>query len=79
MFIYFNQLASPHDFEESIQTIQFPFRQSIATCYIKIKDDGLVESTEAFQVEILIPPSFYSHGIKLGSPSKAKVFIKDGK
>ena len=81
MFIYIRiqtNLASSHDFEESIQTVKFSSRQSTATCYIKINDDDLVESTEAFQVEILIPRTFYSQGIKFGSPSKVKVFIKDG-
>jgi len=80
MFILYTHinLASSHDFEESIQTVKFSSRQSTATCYIKIKDDDLVESTEAFQVEILIPRTLYSQRIKFGSPSKVKVFIKDG-
>ena len=37
-----------------------------------------MESTEAFQVEILIPYSLYSQGVRQGSPSKVKVYIKDG-
>ena len=71
-------LASSHDFDESIQIVQFSSRQSTATCYIKIKDDDLVESTEAFEVDILIPHDLQSRGIRVGSPSKAKVYIKDG-
>jgi len=71
---YFLLLASSHDFEESIQTVKFSSRQSTATCYIKIKDDDLVESTEIFEVDILI----HSQGVRFGSPYKAKVYIKDG-
>ena len=71
-------LASSYDFEESIQTVRFSSRQSTATVYIKIKDDYRVESTEAFQVEILISRDTYSRGIGLSNPTKAKVFIKDG-
>ena len=71
--------ASPYDFEESIQTVKFSSRQSFATVYIKIKDDNRVESTEVFQVEILISRDTYlRQGVRLGNPSKAKVFIKDG-
>ena len=68
--------ASSHDFEESIQTVRFSSRQPTATVYIKIKDDNRVESTEAFQVEIF---NLYSQRVQLGYPSKAKVFIIDGK
>ena len=68
-------LASSYDFEESIQTVSFSYKQSTATVYIKIKDDNRVESTEAFLVEILIPHSRY---VQYGNPSIAKIFIKDG-
>ena len=71
--------ASSYDFEESIQTVKFSSRQSTATVYIKIKDDNRVESTEVFQVEILISHNTYHRqGVRLVNPSKAKVFIKDG-
>ena len=71
-------LASSRDFEESIQIVQFSSRQSTATCYIKIKDDDLVENTEAFEVDILIPHDLHSRGVRVDSPHKAKVYIKDG-
>ena len=75
---YFLFLASSHDFEESIQTVKFSSRQRTATVYVKIKDDNRVESTEAFQVEILISHDTYLRGIRFGNPAKAIVFIKDG-
>ena len=71
-------VASSYDFEESIQTVRFSSEQSNTTVYIKIKDDNRVESTEACQVEILIPPNLYSQCVRYGNPSTAKIFIKDG-
>ena len=74
--MYFHLIASSDDFEQSLQTVTFSPRQSTRTVYIKINDDDRVENTEAFQVEILIP--YYSSGIRFGSPSRVKVYIKDG-
>ena len=71
----FNFIASSNDFKESIQTVRFSSRQTTATVYIKISDDDRVESTEAFQVDILIPRNL---GVRFGNPSRAKVYIKDG-
>ena len=70
--------ASSYDFEESIQVVRFSSRQSIATAYIKIHNDNRVETTEAFQVDISLPYYHYLRRLRLGHPSKAKVFIKDG-
>ena len=70
--------ASYHDFEKSLQTIRFSSIQSIATVYIKIHNDNRVESTEAFQVEIIVPYYLYLRGLRLGNPSKVNIFIKDG-
>ena len=72
-------IASSDDFEQTLQTVKFSTSQSTKTVYIKINDDNRVENTEAFQVEILI--SYYSLnllGVRFGSPSKVKVYIKDG-
>ena len=77
--MYFHLIASSDDFEQSLQTVTFSPSQSTKTVYIKISDDDRVENTEAFQVEILIPYySLYSWGVRFGSPSKVKVYIKDG-
>ena len=69
--------ASYSDFEGLSQTVKFSHNKSTATAYIKIKDDNIVEKTEVFQIEILIPDSLGTY-IQIGSPSKAKVYIKDG-
>ena len=76
--VYILPIASSDDFEQSLQTVTFLARQSTKTVYIKINDDNRVENTEAFQVEILISYSEYSRGVRFGSPSKVKVYIKDG-
>ena len=70
--------ASSYDFEESIQVVRFSSRRSIATAYIKIHNDNRVETTEAFQVDILLPYYLYLRKFRLGNPSKAIIFIKDG-
>ena len=72
--------ASSYDFEESLQTVKFLPKQSTATVYIKIRDDSKVETTEAFHVEILLPYYRYTYlqGSRLGSPSRANVYIEDG-
>ena len=37
-----------------------------------------MENTEAFEVDILIPHDLQSRGVRVDSPHKAKVYIKDG-
>ena len=76
--VYILPIASSDDFERLLQTVTFSPRQSTKTVYIKIKDAKRVENTEAFQVEILISYSIYLQGVRFGSPSKVKVYIKDG-
>ena len=60
------------------QVVRFSSKQSIATAYIKIHNDNRVETTEAFQVEISVPYNLYLRGLRLGTPSKVNIFIKDG-
>ena len=75
---YVHFTASYRDFEESLQTVRFSSKQSIATVYIKIHNDNIVETTEAFQVEIIVPYYVSLRGLRLGNPSKVNIFIKDG-
>ena len=76
--MYFHLIASSDDFEQSLQNVTFSPSQSNKTVYIKIIYDDRVENTEAFQVEILTSYNLYSLGVRFGSPSKVKVYIKDG-
>ena len=45
---------------------------------VRIYDDRRVEGTEAFGVQLVIPDHHLRNGVKLGNPSLATVFIKDG-
>ena len=45
---------------------------------VRIYDDRRVEGTEAFGVQLIIPDHHLQNGVKLGNPSLATVFIKDG-
>ena len=45
---------------------------------IPIKDDKLVEGTEAFGVKLVVPDHHKANGVDLGYPSIATVFIRDG-
>ena len=48
------------------------------TLKVRLYDDKLVEGTEAFGVQLIIPDHHVANGVKLGNPSLATVFIKDG-
>ena len=45
---------------------------------VRIIDDKLVEGSEAFGAQLIVPDHHKLNGVKLGSPSLAKVAIKDG-
>ena len=45
---------------------------------VRIVDDKLVEGSEAFGAQLIVPDHHKINGVKLGSPSLAIVTIKDG-
>jgi len=55
------------------------FANKAKEVYIKVQifDDNLVEGTEAFGVQLSI--NHFKKNLKLSHPSRATVFIKDGK
>ena len=55
-----------------------PGHQNVIYIKVKIFDDILVEGKEAFGVQLSIPDHHKASGVKLGNPSRATVFIKDG-
>ena len=55
----------------------YPHEKS-KTVRVGIKDDKLIEGTEAFGVKLIIPDHHIKNGLKLGNPSLAVVYIKDG-
>lgn len=58
--------------------IFYPNKNSIKV-KIAIRDDKLVEGTEAFGVQLIVPDHHKRNGLRLGNPSHATVFIKDGR
>ena len=48
------------------------------TVRIKIRNDNLVEGTEAFGLQLIVPNHQKSKGLKLGNNSITTVFINDG-
>ena len=48
------------------------------TVRVTIIDDKLIEETEAFGVKLIVPDHHIRNGVKLGNPSVAVVYIKDG-
>ena len=57
--------------------IYYP-RESTIAVRVRIVDDKLVEGTEAFGVQLIIPDHHKVNGVKLGNPSLATVLIRDG-
>ena len=51
---------------------------SVIRVKIPIRDDKLVEGTEAFGVKLIVPDHHKANGVGLGNPSIAIVFIRDG-
>ena len=51
---------------------------SAGTVKATIKDDKRFEGTEAFGAQLIVPDHHKSKGLKLGSTSRATVFINDG-
>ena len=45
---------------------------------IAIRDDKVVEGTEAFGVKLIVPNHHKANGVRLGNPSVTIVFIRDG-
>jgi len=71
-------IASSSDFDEGTQVVSFPPWNKKVTAYIRINDDDIVENTEEFKVLLMSNSAYYSD-VKFSRPSRATVYIKDGK
>ena len=71
-------VASSYDVQPETYAIVFNHSVNSRTVRIKIRNDNLVEGTEAFGVQLIVPSHHKSKGLKLGNNSVATVFIKDG-
>ena len=71
-------VASIYDVWTGTGVVVFNPGVNSKTIRIKIRNDNLVEGTEAFGVQLSVPNHHKSKGLKLGNISIATVFIKDG-
>lgn len=71
--------ASSDDVKTGVNRLVFyPDERSVIAVRVRIRDDKLVEGTEAFGVQLSVPDHHKLNGVKLGNLSLATVFIKDG-
>ena len=75
-FVYF--VASSNDVRTGTYRLKFYFSVSTYTVKVAIRDDKLVEGTEAFGVQLILYDYHRPCCLKLSKPSVATVFIKDG-
>ena len=71
-------VASTDDVEIGVTRLVFYPSDNVKTVRVRIFDDKLVEGTETFGVKLVVPDHHIPNGVKLGNPSLATVFIKDG-
>ena len=71
-------VASSNDVQTGVTRLVFYPNQDVLTIRVKIIDDYLVEGTEAFGAQLIVPDHHVGNGLILGKPSLATVFIKDG-
>ena len=74
-----NIVASTYDVRPTRYLVVFNAGVSSKTFKIAIKDDELVEGTEAFGAKLIIPDHHKSKCLKLGDISIATVYINDGR
>ena len=72
-------VANSDDVKDGIYRIDFnPGVNSRTIRTGIINDDKLVEGTEAFGMQLIVPKHHKPNGLKLGKISVVTVFIKDG-
>ena len=57
--------------------MSFPAGENEVTFTVAIRDEGLVESNEAFYIELEIPPLAANRGVIKDLPDNATVIIED--
>ena len=76
IFVYF--VASRYDVQPRTYAIVFNPGVNSRTVRNKIRNDNLVEETEVFGAQLIVPNDQKPKGLKLGNNSNATVFINDG-
>jgi len=70
--------VSGTDVQTGVFFAYVPGNQNVVDIKVRIFDDKLLEGTEAFGVQLSIRDHHIENGVRLGDPSHATVFIKDG-
>ena len=76
--MYLHLSASYTDFDSKTQYIEVQAQQSVVTTNISIYNDNYMEDTEAFHVELVVPPRSAYKGIQIGKQGIVTIYIKDG-
>jgi len=71
-------IASRADVQTGTFFAYVPGNLNVVYIKVRIFDDILLEGTEAFGVQLSIRDHHKANGLRLGDPSNATVFIKDG-
>ncbi len=77
MPIFYHSAATSDYSRRSRSSVSFPTGKNQVTFTVAIRDEGLVESDEAFYIELEIPPSSASRSVVKASPDNATVIIQD--
>ena len=77
--VWFISVASSYDVKTGTAHLSFNSRVNTVIVNVPIKDDKLIEGTEAFGAKLFLHYGYYKpYCLKLGRPSLTTVFIKDG-
>jgi len=76
--VQFYIAANSKDFTVGNYGLYFPVNSNVATVKIPIKNDQIVEGTEAFEVDLYIANYYKGRNVDYGDPSVTKVIIDDG-
>ena len=77
MPVFYHSAATSDYSRRSRSSVSFPTGKNQVTFTVAIRDEGLVESDEAFYIELEIPPSSASRSVVKASPDNATVIIQD--
>jgi len=76
--MYLISTASDVDVKTGTFFAYVPGNQNVVYIKVRIFDDKLLERTEVFGVQLYVPDHHKENGVRLGDPSHATIFIKDG-
>ena len=75
---WFISVASNYDVRTGIYRLNINPRVHTVIVNVPMKDDKLIEGTEAFGAQLIVHGYYKPYCLKLGKPSITTVLIKDG-